>query len=59
MGERVVDGPWNAERAAVVLILRELCQEFGDNDWAENAHLADVIEKHLAKHLWDKEKAGG
>lgn len=48
-----------AERTAVVGVLRGLCCDFGDNDWSADLHLADVIEKHLAKYLWDKEKAGG
>jgi predicted secreted protein len=41
----------HAERLAAVIALRELCAEHGDNDWPDNLHLADVIEKHLAKHL--------
>lgn len=40
-----------AERSETVLILRSLCKEFGDNDWSDDLHLADVIEKHLAIHL--------
>lgn len=40
------------ERAEVVDILRELCKDYGDNDWEDNLNLRDVIEKHLAKHLW-------
>lgn len=45
---------WTQERIEVVQILRELCKEFGDNDWQDNDHLRDVIEKHLAKYLWKK-----
>lgn len=33
--------------------LRIVCAEFGDNDWSDDLHLADVIEKHLARHLRD------
>ncbi len=33
--------------------LRELCAEFGDNDWPDDLHLGDVIEKHLGRHLRD------
>ena len=40
-----------AERVEAVNALRALCRDFGDNDWLENLHLADIIEKHLAKHL--------
>lgn len=39
------------EREAAVSQLRTLCAEFGDNNWTEHMHLADVIEKHLGKHL--------
>jgi hypothetical protein len=31
--------------------LRSVCEDFGDNDWDDNLHLADVVEKHLARHL--------
>jgi hypothetical protein len=31
--------------------LRAICDEFGDNDWSDDLHPADVIEKHLARHL--------
>lgn len=33
------------------IALRSVCAEFGDNDWPDELHLADVIEKHLARHL--------
>lgn len=39
------------ERAEAVAALRDLCERFGDNDWPDNLHLRDVIEKHLAPHL--------
>lgn len=42
---------WAVERAETVLMLRTVCAEFGDNDWPDTLHLADVIEKHLARHL--------
>lgn len=31
--------------------LRRVCEEFGDNDWPDELHLADVVEKHLRTHL--------
>ena len=34
---------WNAERGDVVAMLRTLCAEFGDNEWEDGDHLADVI----------------
>ena len=39
------------ERQEVVAKLREVCAEFGDNDWTDDLSLADVIEKHLMRHL--------
>lgn len=42
---------WVVEREQAIGQLRALCKEFGDNDWDEQLHLADVIEKHLGKHL--------
>jgi hypothetical protein len=42
---------WRLERRAAVAVLRELCAEFGDNDWDDDLHLADVIEKHLGRRL--------
>jgi hypothetical protein len=45
---------WIIEREATVMTLRELCDDFGDNDWRDNLNLSDVIEKHLAKHLYQQ-----
>lgn len=42
---------WKLERAAAVAMLRIVCAEHGDNDWPDTLHLADVIEKHLGRHL--------
>lgn len=42
---------WILEREAAVAQLRILCDDFGDNDWEPNLSLADVIEKHLGRHL--------
>lgn len=42
------------ERIDVVLLLRRVCAEFGDNEWPDELHLCDVIEKHLARHLHRK-----
>lgn len=39
------------ERLEIVAKLREVCAEHGDNDWPEDLHLGDVLEKHLARHL--------
>lgn len=40
-----------AEREEARSTLRSLCEFYGDNDWADNLHLGDVIEKHLGRHL--------
>ena len=32
-------------------MLRQVCAKYGDNDWPDNLHLADVIEKHLLRNL--------
>lgn len=45
---------WIQEREETVAALRSVCEEFGDNDWGEQLHLADVIEKHLARHLHNR-----
>lgn len=50
----VREGRLIQEREGVISQLRTLCAEFGDNDWDEHLHLADVIEKHLGKHLREK-----
>ena len=39
------------ERNESVAALREICEDHGDNDWSSNLHLADVITKHLQRHL--------
>jgi hypothetical protein len=45
---------WIDERQAAVSALRDLCETFGDNDWPDELHLSDVIEKHLARPLYRK-----
>lgn len=42
---------WILERADAVLKLREICEDFGDNDWPSDLHLTDVLEKHLLRRL--------
>lgn len=39
------------ERECAMEALRRICQGHGDNDWSDDLGLADVIEKHLARHL--------
>jgi len=39
------------ERREIISALRDACSEIGDNDWPDDLHIADIIEKHLARHL--------
>lgn len=39
------------ERSNAVDALRVVCEQFGDNDWRNEEPLADVIERHLLRHL--------
>ena len=39
------------ERQEIVAMLRQVCENHGDNDWTDELNLADVIEKHLWRHL--------
>jgi len=43
--------PLKEERNDAIVMLRQVCEDWGDNDWADNLHLADIIEKHLWRHL--------
>jgi hypothetical protein len=45
---------WIIEREQTIAKLREVCGDHGDNEWSEELHLADVIDKHLARHLGDR-----
>ena len=47
---------WEHERAETVQKLRAICAEFGDNNWPDDLHLADVLEKHLLRNLWRAER---
>ncbi len=42
---------FESERASTIQLLRGACRQFGDNDWDDDLHLVDIIEKHLLKHL--------
>jgi hypothetical protein len=42
-----------AERVAAVAMLRIECAEYDDNDWPDTLHLADIIEKHLARSAYE------
>ena len=40
-----------AERDEAITVLRQICKVHGDNDWEDELHLADIIDKHLGRHL--------
>jgi hypothetical protein len=42
---------WIAEREQTVAVLRTVCRTHGDNEWEDGCHLADVVDKHLYRHL--------
>lgn len=44
-----------SERSMAISMLRCYCERYGDNDWEDNLHLSDIIEKHLGRHLDDDE----
>lgn len=43
------------ERTVVIQVLRGICADFGDNDWADNLNMSDIINKHLYRNLDCKE----
>ncbi len=55
------DGPewnekkWIMEREDAIITLRILCADFGDNDWPDNLHLTDIIQKHLEPYLHERQ----
>jgi hypothetical protein len=46
----------HVERTDAVAQLRMLCREHGDNDWDDDDHLGDVIDKHLGRYLSEREQ---
>ncbi len=45
--ELKTDETFSQERIDTIALLRMLCDEYGDNDWDDNLHLTDIIQKHL------------
>jgi protein-disulfide isomerase-like protein with CxxC motif len=43
---------WVVEREQTLAVLRRLCREHGDNDWPNDLHLGDIIEKHLEPYIY-------
>ena len=48
-----------SEREKALAVLRDLCAGFGDTNWDSELALADIIDKHLGKHLWNRKFAQG
>lgn len=44
---------WISEREQAIAILHSFCEDYGDNDWDEHLHLADIIDKHLERQVRD------
>jgi hypothetical protein len=42
---------WIIEREEAIAALRRICAAHGDNDWPETLNLADILDKHLDRHL--------
>ena len=45
------DEKFSHERIEAIGLLRMLCDEMGDNDWEDDLHLSDIIQKHLVKDV--------
>jgi len=45
-----------AERTETIATLRRLLHDLGDDDWPDNLHLSDIIEKHLVPALGGLDK---
>jgi hypothetical protein len=44
---------WVLERQEIIAFLRDACAAYGDNDWPDELHLVDVLEKHLMPRVYD------
>jgi hypothetical protein len=42
---------WIGEREQAIAALRRLCNNFGDNSWDDDLHLADIIDGYLAPYI--------
>lgn len=43
-----------AEELEIRLALRDLCRQYGDNDWPDDLHPVDAIEKHLVRPMAER-----
>jgi hypothetical protein len=39
------------EREAAIAALRSICEDYGDNNWSNDLHLADILNKRLLTRL--------
>lgn len=42
---------WRIERAGLISLLRRLCAKHGDNNWPNDLHVVDILDKHLFRYL--------
>lgn len=42
---------WLIERQELSVIIRRLCEEYGNADYPDNLHLGDVLTKYLEPYL--------
>lgn len=47
-----------SELSATRTMLRQICDEHGDNDWSDDLYLPDALEKHLWRHLDEQATKG-
>ena len=45
-----------AEYKFLIQMMRDICKEYGDNDWDDNLHIVDIVHKHLHKHLPERKR---
>lgn len=38
---------FDQERIDVINLLRQICSERGDNDWPDDLHICDIMNKHI------------
>jgi hypothetical protein len=46
------------ERPYVIAMLRTICDARGDNDWPDDLHISDIIEKHLLRYVNEEAEHG-
>lgn len=53
--ELKTDESFSQERVETVAVLRSLCDDYGDNNWTEDLHIADIVRKHLCVDMDNRE----